>query len=260
MTFAEPSIKSLFLEIRFEGQVLASGSGFLVQSARHVFLVTNRHNVTGRNNETEEVISKTCGTPNEIVISHNRQGQPGISIEKVEPLFVDGIPRWFEHPNLGAAADFIALPLEQLADVAVHPYNMDSLGPEMFLAPSDVVSVVGFPFGLRGGGSFAVWATGFIASEPSINFNGRPVFLIDCRTREGQSGSAVIAYRSAGVVAEKIGTLTVHDKPVTRFLGIYSGRVNRDSNIGIVWKAEAIRELIESVPSNVGSAVMEGEI
>ena len=74
MTFAEPSIKSLFLEIRFEGQVLASGSGFLVQSARHVFLVTNRHNVTGRNNETGEVISKTCGTPNEIVISHNRQG------------------------------------------------------------------------------------------------------------------------------------------------------------------------------------------
>ena len=48
MTFAEPSIKSLFLEMRFEGQVLASGSGFLVQNARHLFLVTNRHNVTGR--------------------------------------------------------------------------------------------------------------------------------------------------------------------------------------------------------------------
>lgn len=260
MTFAEPSIKSLFLEMRFDGQVLASGSGFLVQNERHVFLVTNRHNVTGRNNETEEVISKTCGTPNEIVISHNRQGQPGISIEKVEPLFVDGTPRWFEHPNLGAAADFVALPVVQLADVAVHPYNMDSLGPEMFLAPSDVVSVVGFPFGLRGGGSFAVWATGFIASEPNIDFNGRPVFLIDCRTREGQSGSAVIAYRSAGVVAEKIGTLTVHEEPVTRFLGIYSGRINKDSDIGIVWKAEAIRELIESVPANVGSAVTAGQI
>ena len=260
MSVTEPSIKSLFLEIRFEGQVLASGSGFLVQSARHVFLVTNRHNVTGRNNETGEVISKTCGTPNEIVISHNRKGQPGIFIEKVEPLFVDGIPRWFEHPNLEAAADFIALPLEQLADVAAYPYNMDSLGPEMFLAPSDVVSVVGFPFWLHGGGSFAVWATGSIASEPSINFNGRPAFLIDCLTCEGQSGSAVIAYRSPAVVAEKIGTLTVHDKPVTRFLGIYSGRVNRDSDIGIVWKAEAIRELIESVPANVGSAVIAGGI
>jgi hypothetical protein len=47
MTFAEPSIKSLFLEMRVDGQVLASGSGFLVQNERHVFLVTNRHNVTG---------------------------------------------------------------------------------------------------------------------------------------------------------------------------------------------------------------------
>ena len=27
MTFAEPSLKSLFLEIRFEGQVFASGTG-----------------------------------------------------------------------------------------------------------------------------------------------------------------------------------------------------------------------------------------
>lgn len=89
---------------------------------------------------------------------------------------------------------------------------------------------------------------------------GGQFFLIDCRTREGQSGSAVIAYRSAGVVSEKIGTLTVHEEPVTRFLGIYSGRINRDSDIGIVWKAKAIRELIESVPANVGSAVTAGQI
>lgn len=99
MTFAELSIKSLFLEMRFDGQVFASGSRFLVQNERYVFLVTNRHNMTGRNNETEEVISKTCGTPNEIVISHDLLTHPRISIEKVEPLFVDGIPRWFEHPE-----------------------------------------------------------------------------------------------------------------------------------------------------------------
>ena len=83
MTFAEPSIKSLFLEMRFDGQVLASGSGFLVKNARHVLLITNRLNVSGRNSETGDVIPKTCGTPNEIVTSHNPQGQPGISTEKL---------------------------------------------------------------------------------------------------------------------------------------------------------------------------------
>ena len=59
----------------------------------------------------------------------------------------------------------------------------------------------------------------------------------------------MIAYRSAGIVAEKIGTLTVHEEPVTRFLGIYSGRINKDSDIGVVWKAEAIRELVDSLPA-----------
>lgn len=245
MTFSEPSVKSLYLEMRFNGQKLASGTGFLVQKENCIYLITNRHNVTGRNNETGEVISQTGGIPNEIVIHHNRSGQPGVSVEKVEPLFIDEVRRWVEHPTLGEKVDFVALPLTSHADVAVYPYDLDNVGPEIYLAPSDVVSVVGYPFGLRGGGAFAVWATGFIASEPSADFNGQPVFLIDCRTRQGQSGSAVIAYRSAGVVAQKIGMLAVHEEPVTRFLGIYSGRVNKESDIGIVWKAEAIRELVD---------------
>ena len=125
-----------------------------------------------RSNEAGEVISKNCDTPNEIVVSHNCHRQPGISIEKVEPLFIDGTLRWFEYSKLGAVADFIALPLEQFAAVVVHPYNMDSMGLEIFLAPSDVVSEVGFALGLRGGRSFAVWATEFIASEAIIDFNG----------------------------------------------------------------------------------------
>ena len=74
-------------------------------------------------------------------------------------------------------ADFIALLLEQFTAVVVHPYNMDSMGPEICLAPSDVVSVVGFALGLRGGGSFAVWATGFIASEATIDFDGSAIPL-----------------------------------------------------------------------------------
>lgn len=253
MTFSEPSVKSLYLEMRFNGQKLASGTGFLVQKAHSVYLITNRHNVTGRDNRTGEVISQTCGIPNEVVIHHNKKGQPGISVEKVETLLLDGIQRWFEHPTLGQNADFVALPLTSLDDVAVNAYELNDAGPEIYLAPSDVVSVVGFPFGLRGGGAFAVWATGFIASEPGADFNGQPVFLIDCRTRQGQSGSAVIAYRSAGVVAPKIGVLAVHEEPVTRFLGIYSGRVNKESDIGIVWKAEAIRELVDSVSISTGA-------
>ena len=35
--------------------------------------------------------------------------------------------------------------------------------------------------------------------------------------------------------------------PVYRFIGIYSGRINADSDIGIVWRASEIRELLQSL-------------
>jgi hypothetical protein len=89
--------------------------------------------------------------------------------------------------------------------------------------------------------------TGFIASEPAINFNNLPIFLIDCRSRPGQSGSAVIAYRSGGLVGLEDGSSVNYSAPVTRFLGIYSGRINEQSDIGIVWKAQAIQDLVNSI-------------
>jgi hypothetical protein len=108
------------------------------------------------------------------------------------------------------------------------------------------VSVVGFPFGLTAGGALAVWATGFIATDPDVDYAGLPVFLIDCRSRQGQSGSAVIAHRTGGAVATETGVM-VGGGVMTRFLGIYSGRVNAESDLGFVWKAAAIRQLVSAI-------------
>ena len=75
-----------------------------------------------------------------------------------------------------------------------------------------------------------------------------PIFLIDCRARPGQSGSPVVAYRSGGsVVLEDGTTVVVSGGPVHRFFGIYSGRINEKSDLGLVWKAQAIRELVDSI-------------
>jgi hypothetical protein len=86
-----------------------------------------------------------------------------------------------------------------------------------------------------------------MASESFVNFRDLPVFLVDCRTRQGQSGSAVIAYRSGGMVAMEDGSSAAFNGPVTKFLGIYSGRINSESDLGIVWKSSAILELVESI-------------
>lgn len=79
------------------------------------------------------------------------------------------------------------------------------------------------------------------------NFDNLPIQLIDCRTRQGQSGSPVIAYRAGGSVAMADGSSAIFTGPVERFIGIYSGRINAESDLGIVWKASAINELIQTL-------------
>ncbi|WP_134681317.1 hypothetical protein [Paracoccus ravus] len=117
----------------------------------------------------------------------------------------------------------------------------------MMIGPADAISVVGFPFGIKAGGVYPVWATGFIASEPIIDFNNLPIQLIDCRSRQGQSGSPVLAYRSGGAVAMEDGSIATYPGPVSKLIGIYSGRVNAESDIGIVWKTSSILELVRSI-------------
>lgn len=246
-SIAKPSVQSLLIHMQFNEQSLSTGTGFVVQSESGPVLITNRHNVTGRHQETGQPLSSTGGIPNQLVITHNQQGNLGQWTQRTERLLIDDEPTWIEHPILGAGADFIALRLTQLEGVQLYEYDVINTGPQIMVGPADSVSVVGFPFGLKAGGSLAIWATGFMASEPQIDFRDLPVFLIDCRSRQGQSGSAVIAHRSGGMLAMENGGSAAFTGSVTRFLGVYSGRINSESDLGLVWKASAIQELVASI-------------
>ena len=247
---AKPSVQSLLLQMRFNGQPLSTGTGFVSLSARGPVLITNRHNVTGRRQDDGTPISPTGGIPNEIVIFHNLKGKLGSWCGKIEPLYSDSENedrRWVEHPVLGAKADFVALPLSQIDDVELYPYDSGNPGADILIGPAETVSVIGFPFGISAGGLFPVWATGFVASEPTVDFNDLPIQLIDCRSRQGQSGAPVLAYRSGGMIAMEDGSSANFNGPVSRLIGIYSGRINAESDIGIVWKTSSIFELVASL-------------
>ena len=248
MPIQQATVQSLLIQMRFNGQALSTGTAFVAEHQNGPLLITNRHNVTGRRQDNNQPLSPTGGIPNEVEILHNQAGQLGNWVPRIEPLLDNaGNPLWHEHPTLNAQADFVALPLTQLNDVDVFPHTLGVGDPAILCMPADVVSVIGFPFGLTGGGCLALWATGFIASEPSIDFNNLPTFLIDCRSRPGQSGSAVIAQRNGGMVALEDGSSVAYNGAVSRFLGIYSGRINDQSDLGIVWKAQAIQDLVNSI-------------
>jgi S1-C subfamily serine protease len=248
MPIAKESLQSLLLQLQFDGTDLSTATGFVVRKGAKAFLITNRHVVTGRRQDNNTPLSNTGGIPNSLVVWHNRAGRLGEWVAQTEPLLIGTTPRWVEHPSLTNSADLVALPLTQLQDVELYPYDLENPGADIAVGVTDVVSVVGFPFGMTGGGRLAIWATGFIASEPDIDFDNKPAFLIDCRSRQGQSGSPVNAYRGVGVVGMRDGSSSVFGTPVSRLLGIYSGRINEQSDLGIVWKISAVSDLIRSIP------------
>lgn len=243
------SVQSLYVEPRFNGQKLGNATGFIAMSLGGQILITNRHVVTGRHQQTGECLSKQAAEPNQLAIFHNKKGVVGQWVERVEPLY-DGHNNklWYEHPKLGQGADFVAIKLTNIEGSDFVECSLGVNDPKIMTQVTDKVSVVGFPFGIRTNGGFAIWATGSIASEPDIDHDELPIFLIDCRSREGQSGSPVIAHRSGSeTVWLENGNMIANGTPATRFLGIYSGRVNKESDLGIVWKVTALKELVASI-------------
>ena len=250
--FAFPSFRSIFLEVLQENFPPAPATGFLVPTRLGPMLVTNRHVVAG----TDPFTQKVSRFPTSLRIFHNKANCLGHWVACEEPLYEGNQALWHEHPVLREKADFVALPLTQTADIEVLSYDPGqtwySEDPseahlDFPLGPADPVSIIGFPFGKASTGYLPIWVTGFLASEPATEYQGRPVQLIDSRTRPGQSGSPVFAYRAGGRVRTQRGTTTFFNAPVGKFLGIYSGRIDLESDIGFVWKAAAIQQLLEAL-------------
>lgn len=241
----ESSVKSLLLGQLARGHELGTASGFVViHNGRH-YLITNWHVVAGRRPDTGELLSPTGAVPDELGVMHNKAGQVGVWEVRREPLYgTEGDPLWLEHPIHNKSMDVVAVPLENLQGIDVYPYDPENPGPPIRLTPSEQVSIIGFPFGKTGGGALGIWVQGTVASEPVMDWNDLPCFLVDSRTRQGQSGSPVILQR-AGSYLNESGT-TVFAGDAIRFIGVYSGRISQESDLGIVWKVEALSEILSA--------------
>jgi hypothetical protein len=79
--------------------------------------------------------------------------------------------------------------------------------------------------------------------------------LIDTATRPGMSGSPVI-WRGAQYFDEANNTWVHTTGNVSRFLGIYSGRVAAkdtiEAQLGLVWRASLIEEIIAANRPDTG--------
>lgn len=249
---AAASVSTIFLDLGTKaGGKLSTASGALVRLGDGpAFLVTNRHVVTGVHQETNEVLSKATGAVPDTMLALVPADDPnlGMVFMSLEISLVDGdwTPRWIEHPKYGAKADIVAIPLPKSAPPSeqLQRFTYDvGKPPVAYLSPGEIVSVVGFPFG-KSVDNTAIWATGFVATEPGADYDNLPVMLIDCRSREGQSGSPVLFSRQGGMIPTGPKGAAIYSARVTDFLGIYSGRISSESDLGTVWKAAAVADLL----------------
>jgi hypothetical protein len=119
------------------------------------------------------------------------------------------------------------------------------------VASSQDVFVIGFPFGLIANAPAPIWKRGSIALDPTFNPEGLPKMLVDTATREGMSGSVVVA-RHIIVGRDYLKKDGTKSEPMLYakldlVVGIYSGRYCADlekAQLGIVWKRRVIEETV----------------
>ncbi len=232
--------------------IFSTASGFIYFHNDKYYLITNWHNVTGRNPLTGEPLSENhAGIPN-IFLTYIRI-KDGNGQSRLEKLFLyedEDLtkPKWLIHPLYNENVDVVAIELklnDELIYSAINKSDFDNnIPPEV----GDDCFVVGYPFVDFRYLGLPIWKKASIATEPTVNEDQLPKILIDTATRPGLSGSPVI-YQRTGIHNVKDGKFS-DDSLIGRirgFLGVYSGRIGKDeihAQLGIVWKGTVIEEII----------------
>jgi hypothetical protein len=237
------SVTSLLVGILSKGTPIGTATGFVVEKGQNYYLITNWHVVTCRNPVTNQSLDRLGRTPDQIVILQNAKGKLGTWISVREDLLDrDAKPLWIEHPQLGSKVDVVAVPLRHLDGVELYPLDLSLANTNLDIGPTETVSIVGFPFGNTASAGLAIWKSGTIASDPDINYEGTPEFLIDATGRPGMSGSPVYA-RRIGSYMDTAGNQIVRPGITDKFLGVYAGDIDAGSEIGRVWKASVVQDI-----------------
>lgn len=240
------SVVALHIELYFNSQYLGNGTGFTIRKKNSRYLVTNWHVVTGKHPVTKKSVLTSGMLPNKAVVWHHRKGKLGSWDEVEYELYLNKTPKWIQAtaPN-GDMVDVVLLAIDTLPYIDYHDLDLSLSESELTVSPSEPVSIIGFPYGRSAALKFPIWKTGHIASDFDINFDDKPIFLIDTTTKPGMSGSPVFAKR--------VGSFQIDDAMIMgtaiKFMGIYSGRTSDDeiidnSNLGLVWKPVVISILL----------------
>ena len=222
----EQGIRSVYSQCPFDIEMcddqgsISTGTAFVYETHGRQFLITNWHNVAGRDPFTGQplqdravarfptfVKAKLAAIANVPGLSH--RGPYAFVSQRIE-IYEAYEPRWFEHPDLGRQCDIVAVPFDRPNDCPANLHKPVNRIDEVRIPvlPGGTVYIIGFPHGISVGPGFPIWKSGYIASEPyfDVSISGQrseigglkggirlPAFFVDSQTRPGMSGSPVFA-------------------------------------------------------------------
>ena len=240
------TLSSVYIELFLTEQSekpIAIGTAFTINlNSPDWFLITNWHCVTGRHPDTKKPLSDFPDPEIMKVYFHSKNKIGEWKIKTVNLYDDNGIKIWHEHSR-GSEIDVVAIKIDQYDDVDLYNLNDSINGNELIVEPSDNCSIIGFPKGLSFGGKFPIWKTGHVATDYQINWNNLPLFYIDATTRKGMSGSPVVSIKDGLCQFERNN---IRSGRFIRFMGIYSGRIDENVEIGKVWKPDVLIEIINN--------------
>lgn len=242
-----------------DDNLFSIGTGFLLQrpigeNKYKIYLISNKH-----------VLCEA----NSIAVSFSKMKDNNVDIGNIIRFPINDIKdNIVSHPNENVDIALIEctglfIKFSDKLYCRIVSYNMLATFNEPELTVAENVYFVGYPddrYDVKN--NLPLMRTGSIASHPKYNYNGNEVFIIDAQVFPGSSGSPV--YIDLNYENMKNGDFIL-GKSNIKLLGIVSATMIRNNQLksiqtgtqllaeevlglGIVYKATAIKELVDSMP------------
>jgi hypothetical protein len=253
MTNVDPlTLTTVPIQPFFDAVALPPATSFIYSRHGNLYLITNWHVVTARHAQTGTHLLEGGTRPNRLIAQFN-VAQRHFEKNEIEFQLRDNNdnPLWLAHPAHSdqKRIDVVAIPFSSNSPSekasGLFPVNDWANARLKILIGMDVF-ILGYPFGAKPPG-YPVWKRGSIASEPDLVLLTGGYYLVDTASRPGMSGSPVILRSWTNHMVEP-GVIAISDKPLNRFIGVYSGRLpsgSSEAQIGMVWHESYIDGIID---------------
>jgi hypothetical protein len=249
---------------------VSQGTGFFYGNQKSdgtfdtVFLVTNYHVVTGH---APRVSTTRSGDRIRFALHENPDDLE--KVRSIELALYDqrGDPIWVSSDSFpNADVVLVPLPAKVYAGIPQYVFTEMHTKADIKIRPTSGATLLGYPYGFYDKKHLLpVWKTGHVASEPDVDFEGEPTFLVDVSAFPGMSGSPVLAVATgiyetedavmrSGRVLKLLGIFSA--MPVIRQTrpdpsGFSSEAVSTETSLqlGYVWKASLIAEIARNYRS-----------